>query len=323
MAAVDTSTLLDRFLRYVRIDTQSDERSATYPSTPGQLELSRLLRNELAEFGLADARMTEHGIVHATVPGNIVGAPTLAFIAHVDTSPETTGKNVNPQVIRNYRGGDISLPGDRTKVIRVADNPQLNSLHGKTLITTDGTTLLGADDKAGVAVIMEAAKVLRENPSIPHGPVKVCFTCDEEIGKGVLYLSPLDLNAQAAYTLDGAGVHARHVGNRALRRVLHRHAPQAADEIAQPRLELLTSGVARRSARQVRERMRFDGVHQRPWRALGGDEVVPAPGGEVSPLPEDARHLRRDGIEAPEVVEQPAVQAVVPQRGLDRWHVER
>jgi tripeptide aminopeptidase len=199
------STLLDRFLRYVRIDTQADERSTTYPSTPRQLDLSRMLREELAALGLQDARMTEHGVVHATVPGNIAGAPTIAFIAHVDTSPETTGKNVKPQVIRDYKGGNITLPGDTSKVIRLADNPTLPSLVGKTIITTDGTTLLGADDKSGVAVIMEAAKVLCENPKIPHGPVKVCFTCDEEIGKGVLHLEPKDLDASAAYTLDGAG----------------------------------------------------------------------------------------------------------------------
>lgn len=200
-----TSTLLDRFLRYVRIDTQADEKSTTYPSTPGQIELGRMLREELAALGLTDARQTEHGIVHATIPGNVPGAPTVAFIAHVDTSPETSGKNVNPQVIRGYRGGDISLPGDTSKVIRVAENLALNDLHGKTIITTDGTTLLGADDKAGVATIMEAAKVLCENPAIPHGPVKICFTCDEEIGKGVLHLEPSDLHAQVAYTLDGAG----------------------------------------------------------------------------------------------------------------------
>jgi tripeptide aminopeptidase len=202
---LSTHTLLDRFLRYVRIDTQADERSATYPSTPGQLELGRLLRDELLAMGLADARQDEHGIVFATVPGNVPGAPTVAFNAHVDTSPETTGKNVNPQVIRNYPGGDIVLPKDPSKVIRVSDSPELNDLVGKTIITTDGTTLLGADDKAGVAVIMEAARVLAENPDIPHGPVRVVFTCDEEIGKGVLHLDPKDIGAVAAYTLDGTG----------------------------------------------------------------------------------------------------------------------
>ncbi len=199
------STLLDRFLRYVRVDTQADERSTTYPSTPGQLALGRMLRDELLALGLADARQTAFGVVHATVPGNEPGAPTIAFVAHVDTSPETSGRDVNPQVIRGYPGGDITLPGDPSKVIRVVDNPGLAELVGKTLVTTDGTTLLGADDKAGVAVIMEAAKFLCENPHVPHGPVKVCFTCDEEVGKGVLHLEPADLQARVAYTLDGAG----------------------------------------------------------------------------------------------------------------------
>lgn len=205
MTSFETRTLLDRFLRYVRIDTQADERSTTYPSTPGQLDLSRMLKDELAALGLKDARMTEFGIVHATIPGNVPGAPTIAFNSHVDTSPETSGKDVKPQVLRNYAGGDITLPGDTSKVIRVAENLALNDLHGKTIITTDGTTLLGADDKAGLAVIMEMTRILCENPKIPHGPVKVVFTCDEEIGKGVLHLEPADLGAIAAYTLDGAG----------------------------------------------------------------------------------------------------------------------
>jgi tripeptide aminopeptidase len=200
-----TTTLLDRFLRYVRIDTQADERSATYPSSPGQLELGRVLRDELAAMGYADARQTEFGIVHATVPATVPGAPTVALIAHVDTSPEFSGRGVNPQVIRDYRGGDIPLPGDPSRVIRVSESPELNHLIGQTIITTDGTTLLGSDDKSGVAVIMEAARVLAEDKSIPHGPVKICFTCDEEIGKGVLHLEPADLGADVAYTLDGQG----------------------------------------------------------------------------------------------------------------------
>lgn len=203
---VSTHTLLDRFLRYVRIDTQADERSATYPSTPGQFVLGKLLRDELLTMGLADARQDEHGLVFATIPGNVPGAPTIAFNSHVDTSPETSGKNVNPQVIRDYRGGDIVLPGDPSKAIRVAENPELNALVGKTIVTTDGTTLLGADDKAGVAVIMELARVLTANPAIPHGPIRVVFTCDEEIGKGVVHLDPADIGAVVAYTLDGQAV---------------------------------------------------------------------------------------------------------------------
>lgn len=201
-----THTLLDRFLRYARIDTQADEKSTTYPSTPGQLALGKLLRDELLALGLADAVQNEHGLVFATIPGNVPGAPTIAFNSHVDTSPETSGKNVDPQVIRDYPGGDIVLPKDTTKVIRVADSPELKELVGKTIITTDGTTLLGGDDKAGVAVIMELARILTENPGIPHGPIRIVFTCDEEIGKGVSHLDPKDIGAVVGYTLDGQGV---------------------------------------------------------------------------------------------------------------------
>jgi tripeptide aminopeptidase len=202
---LDTSTLLDRFLRYVRIDTRADERATTYPSSPGQLVLGRLLRDELLEMGYADARQTEFGIVLATIPGTVPGGPVVAFNAHVDTSPETTGTNVKPQVVTNYDGRDLVLPGDTAKVIRVAENPDLAKLAGKTIITTDGTTLLGSDDKSGVAVIMELARILSERSDIPHGPIVVCFTCDEEIGKGTQHLDPADLGADVAYTLDGAG----------------------------------------------------------------------------------------------------------------------
>ncbi len=200
----ETHTLLDRFLRYVRIDTKADDTTTAYPSSPGQLVLGKLLRDELLAIGLADARQDEFGLVFATIPGNVPGAPTIAFNAHVDTNPENSGKDVDPQVIRNYAGGDIALPKDRSKVIRVSENPDLNAAIGKTVITTDGTTLLGADDKAGLAVIVEAARILVENPAIPHGPVKIVFTCDEEIGRGVQHLEPSQLGAVAAYTLDGA-----------------------------------------------------------------------------------------------------------------------
>ncbi|MBP3959318.1 peptidase T [Gemmata sp. G18] len=201
--AIDTHTLLERFLRYVRIDTKADEKSTTYPSSPGQLVLGAMLRDELLALGITDAVQNEHGLVFATVPGNVPGAPTIAFNAHVDTNPENSGKDVDPQVIRGYRGGDITLPKDPTKVIRVTENPELNGLIGKTIITTDGTTLLGADDKAGVAVIMEAARTLLANPQIPHGPVRIVFTCDEEIGFGVKHLEPAQIGAVVAYTLDG------------------------------------------------------------------------------------------------------------------------
>ncbi len=199
------SSLLERFLRYVKIDTMADERSTTYPSSASQLVLAKLLCDELLALGLSDAVQTQHGLVYATVPGNTSGVPTVAFVAHVDTSPETTAKDVKPQVHCNYAGVDIVLPGDTSKVIRVEDNPELKQLLGKTIITTDGTTLLGADDKSGVAVIMELAKTLVDNPSIPHGPVRICFTCDEEIGKGVIHVDLKELGADVAYTLDGAG----------------------------------------------------------------------------------------------------------------------
>jgi tripeptide aminopeptidase len=199
--------LLDRFCRYVRIDTQADENAGTYPSSPGQLELGRLLAGELREMGLRDAAQDEHGIVTATVPATARRpAPTIAWIAHLDTSPETSGRGVKPVVHRNYDGRDLVLPGDPTKVIRVSDNPELEKLKGYTLVTTDGTTLLGADDKAGIAVIMEAAAHLAAHPDLPHGPVRICFTCDEEIGHGVDHLDLSKLGAQVGYTLDGGGV---------------------------------------------------------------------------------------------------------------------
>jgi tripeptide aminopeptidase len=200
------NSLLDRFCRYVRIDTQADEKAATYPSSPGQLELGRLLTAELHGLGLRDAEQDGHGIVLATVPATVKhAAPVIAWIAHVDTSPETSGRNVKPVVHGPYRGGDIVLPGDPSKVIRVADNPELAGMAGKTLVTTDGTTLLGADDKAGVAVIMEAAAYLAAHPEVPHGPIRVCFTCDEEIGHGVDHVDLRKLGAQVGYTLDGGG----------------------------------------------------------------------------------------------------------------------
>jgi tripeptide aminopeptidase len=198
-----THTLHDRFLRYVRIDTQANDKSTTYPSSPGQLVLGTLLRDELLALGVSDAVQDEHGLVFGTIPGTVPGAPTIAFNAHVDTNPENSGKNVDPQVIRKYGGGDIVLPKDPTKVIRVSENPELEGLLGKTIITTDGTTLLGADDKAGLAVIMEATRILMENPSIPRGPVRIVFTCDEEIGFGVKHLEPAQIGAVVAYTLDG------------------------------------------------------------------------------------------------------------------------
>jgi len=200
------SSLLDRFLRYVQIDTQSDETGTTVPSTLKQLDLCRLLEAECRELGLTDVSLDQFGIVMATVPATVAWrSPTIAYVAHVDTSPETSGTNVKPQVHENYPGGDIVLPGDKSRVIRVADNPALENLIGATIVTTDGTTLLGADDKAGVAVIMSAAAHLIAHPEIPHGPIRLCFTCDEEIGHGVDHLDLAKLGAICAYTLDGDG----------------------------------------------------------------------------------------------------------------------
>jgi tripeptide aminopeptidase len=200
-------SLLERFLRYVRVDTQADEASSTYPSSPGQLELGRVLAEELRALGLRDASQDERGIVLATIPATPGhSAPTIAWIAHVDTSPETSGRGVKPVVHRPYDGGDIVLPGDPSKVLRAADNPELARLKGQTIITTDGTTLLGGDDKAGVAVIVEAAAQLLARPEVPHGPIRVCFTCDEEVGHGVDHVDLGKLGAVAGYTLDGGGV---------------------------------------------------------------------------------------------------------------------
>ena len=203
---MNKSRLLERFLRYVRMDTTACEEAGKYPSSDGQLELGRLLVAELQEIGLTDAAQDEYGIVTATIPATIDGAaPVIAFCSHLDTSPETSGMNVKPQVIENYEGGDLYLPGDPEKVIRVTECPDLEAAVGCTLITSDGTTLLGADDKAGIAVIMEAAAFMMENSDRPHGAIRICFTCDEEIGRGVDHVDLEQLGAVACYTLDGSG----------------------------------------------------------------------------------------------------------------------
>ncbi len=195
--------LLDRFLRYVRIDTQSVEDAKEYPSSRGQLELGKILASELRELGLSDAAQSPDGIVTATIPGNAPRAPTIAWIAHLDTSPESSGRDVKPIVHRRYDGRDLELPGDRTQVLRPSETPALARLRGKTIITSDGTTLLGADDKAGVAVILTAAEELLRRPQIRRGPIRIIFTCDEEIGRGCDKIDPKKLGAICAYTLDG------------------------------------------------------------------------------------------------------------------------
>ncbi|MBV9123065.1 MAG: peptidase T, partial [Planctomycetes bacterium] len=161
---------------------------------------------ELRELGLHDAAVDEHGIVLATIPATLNRpAPVIAWIAHLDTSPETSGRGVKPIIHRHYDGRDIVLPGNPNRVLRPADDPDLARLKGTTIVTTDGTTLLGSDDKSGVAVIMEAAAYLGAHPEVPHGPIRVCFTCDEEIGHGVDHLDLTELGAKVAYTLDGGG----------------------------------------------------------------------------------------------------------------------
>jgi tripeptide aminopeptidase len=193
----------ERFLRYVRIDTQSDEESDTYPSTDGQLELLRLLRDELEQAGLADASIDEHGYVTATLPATVEhDVPTIAWFAHVDTAREVSGAGVSPQRV-HYDGGEIPL-GDSGESIRPEQSPELANHIGHELITTDGTTLLGADDKAGVAEIMAAIGHLASQPEIPHGNVKVAFNPDEEIGRGVVYFPVETFGAAIAYTVDGS-----------------------------------------------------------------------------------------------------------------------
>jgi len=206
MPDVNRERLLERFLRYVQVDTTAADSATDYPSSAGQMVLGSLLVNELSALGLADAEQSKFGIVLATLPSNAdADVPTVAFNSHLDTSPETTGKDVKPQVIRAYAGGDIQLPGDASKVIRVAECPELANLIGRTLITTDGTTLLGGDDKAGIAIIMEVVEFLCEHPEVPHGPLRVLFTCDEEIGHGVDHVDLKRLDAVVGYTFDGGG----------------------------------------------------------------------------------------------------------------------
>jgi len=194
---------VERFLRYVRIDTQSEEDSETYPSTAKQLDLLRLLLGELRDLGLEDAAIDEHGYVTATLPSTVAHeVPPIAFFAHVDTAREVSGANVDPQR-RRYDGGEIRL-GDSGQTIRPEESPQLEHHVGHDLITTDGTTLLGADDKAGVAEIMTAVAYLVAHPEVPHGPVKVAFNPDEEIGRGVTHFPVESFGAVAAYTVDGS-----------------------------------------------------------------------------------------------------------------------
>ena len=197
-------TVTERFLRYVTIDTQSDPTSPTCPSTEKQKDLGRLLAEELRGLGVTDAHLDEHGYVYGTIPATSAKkVPVICICSHMDTSPDCSGKDVKPQIVRNYQGGDIVLPADPSQVIRAGEHPALAGQIGNDIITTDGTTLLGADNKAGIAEIMDAAKLLLDNPQIAHGVIKILFTPDEEIGRGVDKVNLAKLGADFAYTIDG------------------------------------------------------------------------------------------------------------------------
>jgi tripeptide aminopeptidase len=197
-------TCVDRFLKYVKYDTQSDEESTSFPSTEKQKKLSADLAKELKKMGLKDAAMDKWGYVMATLPANTKKkVPPIAFIAHVDTSPAVNGKNVKPIIHKKYKGGDIKLPKGGW-VIKESENPDLKKMKGFDIITTDGTTLLGADNKAGVAEIMDAANYLYTHPEVKHGTIKICFTPDEEVGRGTEKIDLKKLGAKYAYTVDGS-----------------------------------------------------------------------------------------------------------------------
>jgi tripeptide aminopeptidase len=194
----------ERFLRYVVIDTQSDPASPTCPSTEKQKNLGRLLASELQAMGIHDAQLDEFGYVYATIPANTdKHVPVICFCSHMDTSPDCSGKDVKPHIVKNYRGGDIVLPADPSQIIRAAEHPALADQIGNDIVTSDGTTLLGADNKAGLAEIMDAAHFLVHNPQLKHGAIKILFTPDEEIGRGVDKADLKKLGANFAYTMDG------------------------------------------------------------------------------------------------------------------------
>ena len=205
----------ERFMRYVQIDTQSDPNSISFPSTEKQKNLSLLLAKELKSFGIEDAHLDEHGYVMATIPSNLPESikqeenkhiPIICFCAHVDTAPDCSGTNVKPILHQNFNGAPIVLPDDPNQIITVEAYPYLKEFIGTAIITASGNTLLGADDKAGVTIIMEMAKYLMENKSIPHGPIKILFTPDEEVGRGTDYLDIKKLGADYGYTLDGGAI---------------------------------------------------------------------------------------------------------------------
>ena len=203
VVAIDECSLEDRFLHYAQIDTQSDDNSNTHPSTPGQTQLLQLLRNELLELGISNVELSPNGYLQAHIPGRncAAQAPRVGFLAHVDTSPDAPGANVSPQIVASYDGGDIFLKNG--SVLSPTDSPELRNYTGQRLIVTDGNTLLGADDKAGVAAITEAIRFLQQHPELPHAPLSIAFTSDEEIGRGVDLFDIKSFGADFAYTIDG------------------------------------------------------------------------------------------------------------------------
>ena len=197
-------TVADRFLRYVQIDTQSDPQSSTFPSTEKQKNLGRLLVKELQEIGIKDAELDDHGYVYATIPSNTAKkVPVICFCSHMDTSPDCSGANVKPLVHRHYDGGSIVLPDDPEQVLSMEDHPALKNQIGHDIITASGNTLLGADNKAGLAEIMDAARFLMDHPEVKHGKIRILFTPDEEIGRGVNHVDMKKLGADYGYTMDG------------------------------------------------------------------------------------------------------------------------
>src|SRR5690606_8555963 len=201
-----TETAMSRFLRYIKIDTQAAEEAGKVPSTDKQLGLARLLEKELKALGVQNVRLSEFGIVYGMIPGNLPDnskVPTIGFISHMDTSPAVSGENVNAIIHENYKGGDIVLPNDKTQVITVEKNPALKGLIGDDIITADGTTLLGSDDKSGIAEIMTMIDILGQNPEIKHGNIAVAFTPDEEVGGGIDKFDIEGFGAKYAYTVDG------------------------------------------------------------------------------------------------------------------------
>ena len=205
MQGIDKSAIIDRFMRYVKIDTQSDPNSNAHPSTEKQKDLSKLLQQELLQMGISDASVDEFGYVYGTIPSTTEknNVPVICFCSHVDTAPDCSGTNVKPILHSNYNGSDIVLPDDNAQVLKMSVSPYLKNHVGSDIITASGLTLLGADDKSGVAVIMQAAQYLISNPSIKHGVIKVMFTPDEEVGRGTAKVDMKKLGAQFGYTLDG------------------------------------------------------------------------------------------------------------------------